>query len=226
MFGVSRVTVRRALGTLEKESRVYRHQGLGSFVAPAKLPQGLVRLTDFTQDMQQAGLKAFSQLIGIDRVEAVGPISRALEVERGDTVFRIDRLRLGDGKEVAFDRTWLPPFYAQLLDGRDLATTTIYSILEDHYDIPVIRGRYRIESAAAGIDEATRLKIEVGSPVLRIERTSYTVGEKPVYFQRRYYRADRVAFELELARQPDHVSPPGAHSKGMPLREFVPVFKK
>jgi len=70
-----------------------------------------------------------------------------------------------------------------------------------------------------------------GAPLLLVERTSYTEGERTsytegeraVYYQRRYYRADRVAFELELAR--DESAAPGQGGElGMPLREFEPVF--
>ena len=63
LSGVSRITVRRALATLENEGRIYRRQGLGSFAAPPALPQGLVRLTDFAQDMERAGLSASSRVL-------------------------------------------------------------------------------------------------------------------------------------------------------------------
>jgi GntR family transcriptional regulator len=56
---------------------------------------------------------------------------------------------------------------------------------------------------------------------LLIHRLSLTQGDKPVYFQRRYYRSDRVAYELELARDTDARPPDG----GMPLRDFEPVFE-
>ena len=62
-FGVSRVTVRRALQTLEADGLIYRRQGLGSFVSPPRVAQGLVRLTDFAQDMERAGLSASSRVL-------------------------------------------------------------------------------------------------------------------------------------------------------------------
>ena len=221
LFGVSRVTVRRALATLEKDDLIYRHQGLGSFVAPAKLPQGLVRLTDFTQDMQRAGLSAASRVLAREPEKADGHVARALEIEIGDPVFRIDRLRLGDDKVIAFDRTWLPPFYAQLVEGHDLAECTIYSILEKRYEIPVRRGKYRIESVAADEEIARILEVKAGAPLLRIVRLSYTIGDRLVYYQSRYYRSDRVALELELERDTNLQD---GDRQGMPLRELAPVF--
>ena len=223
LSGVSRITVRRALATLENEGRIYRRQGLGSFAAPPPLPQGLVRLTDFAQDMERAGLEAASRVLHRAPEAAPPAVADALGVEPGAPTVRLDRLRLGDGSPVALDRTWLPPFYAQFLDGHDLTTETIYRVLEREFDIPVLRGRYRIEATVAGVAAAGLLGVPEGAPLLLVERVSYTAGDKPIYYQRRYYRADRVAFDLELART--DAASNGDREAGMPLREFEPVFK-
>jgi len=219
-FDVSRVTVRRALQTLESEDYIYRRQGLGSFVKERRAAQGLVRLTDFAQDMAQAGLEASSRVE--HHAPETPPPAVAVHLATDDqTVMRLDRLRLGDGRPVAFDRTWLPMFYAQLLEGHDLEEETIYHILEAEYDIPVLRGHYRITAANADAPIADLLGVDAGEALLLIERLSLTEGDKRVYFQRRYYRSDRVAYELELARDTTRHD---AGEHGMPLREFEPVF--
>ena len=220
-FDVSRVTVRRALQTLESEDYIYRRQGLGSFVKERRAAQGLVRLTDFAQDMAQAGLEASSTVK--HQAPETPPAKIAVHLNTDDQkVMRLDRLRLGDGRPVAFDQTWLPMFYAQLLEGHDLEHETIYQILETEYDIPVLRGHYRITAANADASVAAALGVGEGEALLLIERLSLTEGDKRIYFQRRYYRSDRVAYELELARDPEQRS---AEAHGMPLREFEPVFE-
>lgn len=220
-FGVSRVTVRRALHTLEAEGLVVRRQGLGTFAAPPKVPQGLVRLTDFAQDMERAGLTPSSRILRHDREPCPAPVAEVLGLEPDTPVVRLDRLRLGDGEPLALDHTWLPLFYGQLLEAHDLTHETIYGLLERVYDIPVLSGHYRIEGGVADAEVARALGLRRGRPLLVVERTSRTVGERVVYFQRRYYRADRVAFELELERKPGQ--PAG---DGMPLRGFEPVFRR
>jgi GntR family transcriptional regulator len=218
-FDVSRVTVRRALQTLEHEGFIYRRQGLGSFVKERHETQGLVRLTDFAQDMAQAGLEASSRVLHLEPETVPGYVASRLGQDLDAKLVRLDRLRLGDGDPIAFDRTWMPPFYASLLDGHDLEHETIYGILEQDYDIPIIRGQYRITATNAPDDIAEHLNISAGTAVLVIERTSCSRGDKYVYFQRRFYRSDRVAYELELERSDGDA----AHS-GMPLRDFEPVF--
>ena len=135
---------------------------------------------------------------------------------------RLDRLRLSNGKHIAFDM-WLPLFYAQLLEGHDLTQTTICHILESEYDVPGPRGRFRIEAVNTAVDIAERLDVPQCRALLRIERVSFITGDRRVYFQRCHYRGDRVAYELELKRNTEQES---TQSNGMPLQEFEPVFKR
>lgn len=222
-FDVSRVTVRRALQTLENENYIYRRQGLGSFVKEWRTGQGLVCLTDFAQDMAQAGLEASSTIQHYAPESPPPEVALHLNAQDDETVMRLDRVRLGDGRPVAFDRTWLPLFYAQLLEEHDLETETIYNILETEHRIPILRGHYRITATNAASTVAEALEVNEGTAVLLIERLSLSEGEKRVYFQRRYYRSDRVAYELELARDPGQRH---AGEHGMPLCDFEPVFEQ
>ncbi len=219
-FGVSRITVRRALQTLDSEGLIYRQQGLGSFVAGKQLRQGLVRLTSFVEDMTLAGLKASSETLHFTPEKPPADVAAHLELAPEVSVIRLDRLRLGNGKPIAFDQTWLPAFYAQLLEGYDLKQETIFHILETYYQIPVTSGLYRIEAVNATSDIAKHLNVAKGTALLLIERTSLSHGNKRIYFQRRYYRSDRVAYELALERGRSDL-----HHKGWPLRDFEPVFK-
>lgn len=226
-FSVSRVTVRRALQTLEADGLIYRRQGLGSFVCDRRMAQGLVRLTDFAQDLARAGMEASSQVLHHGMEEASPSEAERLGLEPGTSILRLDRLRLGDGAPIALDSTWIPPYYAQLLEGHDLERETLYSLLERKYGIPAISGRYRITAHTADHESARHLQVKPGSALLVIERTTRTVGDRVVYFQRRFYRSDRMAYELELAREEGGggVEGSGPTDEGLPLREFEAVFQ-
>jgi GntR family transcriptional regulator len=223
-FGVSRVTVRRALQTLDADGLIYRRPGLGSFVCDKRLAQGLVRLTDFAQDVARAGVRATSRVLWEGQEPCPAPVAERLGLGAGTVVARLDRLRLGDGEPLALDRTWLPPYYAQLLEGKDLTRETLYGVLERDYGIPALSGRYRITAAAADRETADPLGVDVGDALLVIERTTRTVGGKPMYFQRRFYRSDRMAYELELARDGSGGAAGREPPEGMPIREFEAVI--
>ena len=219
-FDVSRVTIRRALQSLENDEIIYRCQGLGSFVKDDRTPHKLVRLTDFNEDMAKAGLDASSKVTLFESVDAPQWLGDILNVESGNKVIRIDRLRLGDGEPIAFDSTWLPILYGQLLNKDALQESTIYKQLEENYDIPVIRGCYRMSAELANEELAGHLNVPVRSALFLIDRISFTIGEKPVYYQKRYYRNDRVKYQMTLERD----SAVETNSPDMPLKEFLPVF--
>jgi GntR family transcriptional regulator len=220
-FDVSRVTIRRALQSLESESVIYRCQGLGSFVSDNRTPHNLVRLNDFNEDMERAGLRASSIVRDMITSESPDWLASQLNIETGDKVIRIDRLRLANDEPVAFDTTWLPMLYGQLLDKERLQNTTIYKILEEKYQIPIIRGCYRISADIADEQLASELRVELNTPLLLIDRTSYTIGGKTLYYQKRFYRSDRVVYEMTLERQGTSMNSPSE----MPLKEFIPVFR-
>ncbi|TVQ64853.1 MAG: GntR family transcriptional regulator [Balneolaceae bacterium] len=220
-FDVSRVTIRRALQSLEGESIIYRCQGLGSFVSENRATHNLIRLTDFNEDMIRAGLTPSSQVKKFEMTEAQEWLAAQLQLDEGCKVLQIDRLRFANGEPIAYDCTWLPVFYGQLLNEEALEDSTIYKILEKEYNIPVTKGSYRMSAEVADEQMAAELNVPVNTPLFLIDRLSYTLGGKPLYYQKRFYRNDRVIYEMTLERSSGNNS----HGEEMPLKEFSPVFK-
>jgi GntR family transcriptional regulator len=218
-YGVSRITVRQALDELEAEGRVVRRHGKGTYVAEPRIEQELVRLTDFVEDMQQAGQNPSSRVLAFVYEPAGPAIAKALHIASGTEVVRVDRLRLAEGRPIAYDTTWLPLRYGDLLAEMDLTQETIYHILETRYAIPVLSGAFYITAADATVQQAEQLEIAAGSALLVIQRISYTTGDVPVYYQKRYYRPDRVQYRVMLRRHNDETG----SSK---IDEFRAVFGK
>ena len=223
-FDVSRVTVRRALQTLENDQLIYRCQGLGSFVTDNRTHQSFSILNDFSEELEGSGMEASSQVIsfGHENIEERSDLLSYLDIQSKKTAVRLERIRLGDGKPVAYDITWMPVFYGQLIEDFDLQNTTIFEILEEQFEIPIERGCYRIEATVADDKLAEHLQVPGGTPLLLINRISYTIGDKPVYYQQRYYRNDKIVFELMANRK----SGDGKNKDKKPAREFLPVFRK
>lgn len=219
-YGISRITVRQALNDLEVEGRIVRRHGKGTYVAEAPIEQELVRLTDFVEDMQQAGLFASSQVVSFVEEPGSPVVVEALKLPGGSDVVRIDRLRLADGKPIAYDITRLSLRFGKLLAEDELANNTIYHILESRYRIPVETGKFYITSSNATTQQATLLDVSPGASLLVIQRITYTTGEVPVYIQDRYYRTDRVRYQVKLQR---HHNTAGDAS-GSTISEFRPIF--
>ena len=217
-YGISRITVRQALDDLEGEGLIVRRHGKGTYVAERQIEQELVRLTDFVEDMQRAGQNPSSQVLGRVYEAAHGPIAGALRLPEGTQVMRIDRLRMANEQPVAYDTTWLPLRYGELLTGRDLTRETIYHILETRFAIPVLSGTFTITATGATPQLSEALEVAECSALLVIERVSYTSRNEPVYLQKRYYRPDRVQYRVMLRRH-------DILATGSTIDEFGPVFE-
>lgn len=220
-FNVSRITVRQALTALENEGLIFKKQGLGAFVSDEGSAQKLVQLTDFSEDMRRAGFNSSSKLLRFKKVKADLEINTILELPPNAPLIRVDRVRLGNGKPVAVDITWLPGSYGQLLLDEDLSSKTIYDILENTYSIPISAGKYKFTAVLADSYIAKHLDIEEGSPIFEIDRCSRTVAGKKVYYQKRYNNPDYISYEIELFRG-DHSTE--SCKNGLPLKEFAPKF--
>lgn len=217
-YEISRITVRQALDELEAEGLIVRRHGKGTYVAERRIEHQLVRLTDFMEDMQQAGQNPSSRVLAFVHEPAGPAVAKALHLKEEMEVVRVDRLRLADGRPMAFDTTWLPLRFGALLAGMNLAQETIYHILETRYAIPVVSGAFSITAATATDQQADLLDMPAGAALLLIQRISYTTGDEAVYVQDRYYRPDRVQYRIMLRRHDDA----GGNST---IDEFRPVFE-
>lgn len=222
-FKASRVTIRHALQALENEGLIYKRQGVGTFVNEKTIDSNLVRLTDFSEDMRNAGLSSSSRLISLKKVSPQKELNELLSLPPDKHLIRADRVRLANGKPVAFDITWLPPGYGQLLFDEDLTNNTIYNIIEEKYGIHIRAGSYRITAVNADEYISKHLEVELNSAVLEIDRCSRTTADKKVYFQKRYYNIAQVNYVMELSRNDENLS---SSKDGLPLKKFLPEFVK
>src|SRR6267154_569507 len=96
-FGVSRITVRRAIQNLVSRGLVEIHRGKGTFVAAPKITHELTELSGFVEDMHALGRKPTARVIGKEIVAANATVASQLALTKGERVVRIRRVRLADG---------------------------------------------------------------------------------------------------------------------------------
>ena len=197
-YEVSRTTVRQVLEMLVNESLIYRQRGRGSFVAHPTVEQTLVRIISFTDDMRQRGFESGTEVLSADLVPAPSDIAGRLEIEPGEELARIKRLRLADNEPMSVEESFLVHRHCRgILDG-DYAQQPLRLALEQGHDIRWSHARQRIRAIVASRDLAHTLSVEPNSALLFIERVSYSQANVPVEFLRITYRADRYSLYCEL----------------------------
>jgi len=200
-FGVSRITVRRAIQNLVNRGLVEIRRGKGTFVAAPKITQELTELSGFVEDMHAIGRKATARVIGKEVVTADATVASELALTKGERLVRIRRVRLADGIPLSFDETFLPLEIGKKIITDDLKVEPIFSLLERKYNVPLVEADYKLDAVAAEGEVAAALGVKQGSPILRIERTSYSTGSRPVDYERLHYRGDLVRFATRLIRK-------------------------
>jgi GntR family transcriptional regulator len=201
-FGVSRITVRKAIQNLAARGLVEIRRGKGTFVAQPRITQELTELTGFVEDMQALDRQATARVLGHQVIAADATVARQLQLPLGTAVVRIHRVRLADGVPISFDETYLPRAIGEKVVTHDLEVEPIFTLLEERYHIPLLEADYQLEATVAGPKVASALEITAGSPIFLIERTSFGPGQVPVDYEQLYYRGDLIRFVTRLRRRP------------------------
>ncbi|MFE9611682.1 GntR family transcriptional regulator [Streptomyces sp. NPDC006012] len=193
----SRTTVRQALQELVGEGRLDRIQGKGTFVARPKLYRTLL-LTSHTEDMHAQGLQPASRVLDIRHVEADGKLSGLLGITTGESVLRIERLRLANGEPMAIETTHLSARRFPELHGSLARYRSLYTALAEVYGVRLAEAEEVIETSLATPREAALLATEVGLPMLLLSRHSRDAHGTPVEWVRSVYRGSRYKFTVLL----------------------------
>ena len=202
-FSVSRTVVRQALAELEVEGALQRRKGRGTFVAPKKVPEYLFQnFTGLSEDVAARGSTLRSV---VWRLEVIPPpddsVARELELQDGDSVIVLERLRFVDEVPWVVVTTYLPYKLCPELLEEDLQSESLYELLEQKYNILIAYGKRSVEASKATPKIARSLDIREDSILLRLRSTAYSEDGRPLEYFVANHRGDRSRFEVNLLRR-------------------------
>ncbi len=198
-YGVSRIVVRQVLDRLAREGFIYRQQGRGTFVAHPTVEQGTGRIVSFTEDMRQRGFKPASKLLSSRVVPAPKEIAERLDIEQGEELACIKRLRLADDEPMSVEESFLIHRYCPgVISLYHASSDSLREVLERRYGIHIGCAKQTIRAVAATRELSRLLSIPAHGPLLSVERVSFSQQQIPVEFLKIYYRADRYTLHNEL----------------------------
>jgi GntR family transcriptional regulator len=200
-FDISRSVTRQALRELEYQGLLYREQGKGTFVAQPKISESLMQdLSGFYEDMVAKGLTPVTKVLRQEVQPADKKIAAYLQIEPGDKVIAIERLRSVDNEPINLVTTYLPYDICPDLFDEDLSTQSVYALLEQKYGLALSHGRRTIEAVATNQYEAQLLGVEEGAPLVLLDSVSYLKDGRPIEYFHAVHRGDRSRFEVEVVR--------------------------
>ncbi|GBL55298.1 GntR family transcriptional regulator [Pseudomonas citronellolis] len=198
--GVSRITVRQALGDLQKEGLIFKIHGKGTFVARPKAFQNVSTLQGLAESMGERGYEVINRLRSFRFVPADAQVAARLRVAEGDSVAQIKRARLVNRELVSLEVTYLPEAVGRRLEKADLVSRDIFLILENDCGLPLGHADLAIDAILADAELAAALEVEEGSPVMRIERLTHGADGQPLDYEHLYYRGDAFQYRLRIDR--------------------------
>ncbi|MGI4813828.1 MAG: GntR family transcriptional regulator [Janthinobacterium lividum] len=201
MFDVSRITVRQALGDLQKEGLVFKIHGKGTFVSKPKAFQNVTSLQGFAEAMSSMGYEIVNQLRSLRMIKATRHVATRLGLHEAAGITEIRRVRLLNRAPISLEVTYVPEALGKRLANADLVTRDIFLILENDCGIALGHADVSIDAILADDEIAAALQVEEGSPVLRIERLTHAADGTPIDYEYLYFRGDAFQYRLRIDRE-------------------------
>lgn len=198
-FNVSQGTVRKAIDEMAAENLLVRRQGKGTFVATHDDPRSFYRFLRLVPDGGRP-TQAVSDPFYCETVESTPEVAGVLGLRAGEKVVLVKRLLRFNGEPVVFDQIYL---LAELFQGLTLNALrgkerSLYSLFETDYGVRMIHAEEHLRAVAADTESAGLLGVAAGEPLLLVERTAYTYGNKPVEWRRGLYCTRRHHYRNDL----------------------------
>lgn len=198
LLGVSRMTLRQSLGSLETRRVVQRIPGRrgGTFIRQPRIECDITGLAGFTEQLRRGQVRASARVVSSDVVPASRTVAKALEVGVEAEVYEIVRVRSARRQPVVLERSYLPvELFPGLLDKR--LSGSLYARMRRDYGLAPHRATEYLDPFIAGEHEAELLGVAEGSPLLLIERTARTTSGQPVEYARDLFRPDKIRISVQ-----------------------------
>lgn len=189
-YGVSLITVRKAIGSLMDQGLVMRKQGKGTFVTKPKISKNMKKLQSFSEMCEQIGMVPGARMLENRLVTAEGRVAASLGVEPGSKVIHISRLRYADMEPMQIESSYFPLKYAFLLDAK-FDDNSLFDHLREKSGAQVASSEKMIELCRATAEEAELLGVKKGDALLLVRSTAFDKDGEPLYAGQQIINGDR-----------------------------------
>ncbi len=200
LYGVAIGTVRKAVDTLVNEGLLLRSQGRGTFVRRPNFDASLARF--FRQVNASGGREIPASRILARTVQEPSPtVAAALELNAGEQVIHLERLRTVEGRTLFHEEIWLPAtrFGALLdIDTEDFGEL-LYPFYEKQCGQCIASARETLTVGAADSAMANILAIDEGAPVVSIERTALGYDRSPLEYRLSRAAAEGFRYQIDIS---------------------------
>jgi DNA-binding GntR family transcriptional regulator len=182
-LGVSRGTLRRAIGTLVEEGLLKQVPGRGTFVTETLIePAVAQRLSTLSEDFASQGISLDTSVLEVSRVMPPAGIGRLMRLPAGQEVMRLVRVRTSEGKPIALMHNYVRTDLAPGIEKVDFGQTSLFGVLENDYQLRIDNARRTFSAQAASPAVSKALNLAVGAPVQYLEQLTFLADARAVEY--------------------------------------------
>jgi len=197
-LGVSAGTVKKGIENLVGERLLYRHQGKGTYVSRIDFNNSLYRFFSYG-DPKGAPIRIHKETPVRKLVPGTQQICQRLQVPPKTQVLYLERIGYEGEVPVLVEQCWWRHELVQGLEQEDVhIPDLLYAVVVEKFGVPVIRSEETLTAKAADAKMAEKLEVELKSPLVILNRLTYTVNDRPIEFRVTSGRADRFSYRTEI----------------------------
>jgi len=201
-YGISRMTLRQAMGILERKGLIESHRGRGTFVANRTLKKEQQELRSFTEEIRLRGGTPHSRHISFELIAGPASVRDFFGLTGDEKVYEIKRLRLKDSIPLALETTQIPEKIAPQLGRFDFTRNSLYRILEETYNLKLETSKEEIFAQIPTLPVRKLLELPAKVAVLVINRKTFTESGQAIEFSQSIYRGDLYSALVHSIRKP------------------------
>jgi GntR family histidine utilization transcriptional repressor len=123
-FGISRMTVHRALRELSEKGVIERFQGIGTFVAAPQQRSDLISIRDIADEIESRGHAHRAEVIELDTVRANIELATNFGLNVGARIFHSVIVHFEDGTAIQLEERYINPAFAPDYLDQDFTAST------------------------------------------------------------------------------------------------------
>ncbi|MDF2679164.1 MAG: yurK [Brevibacillus sp.] len=201
MYGVSRITTRRAITDLVEAGILQRQQGKGTFVTTMKLKRELIAVNGFSEFLTQTGKMPQPKIVSITIIEADEALATPLLIPPGTSILQLQRLHYVNDSPLVWETVYYPLTRFPNLEEHIAESISTYQVLKKYYNVQPASNFKTLNVLMATQEEAKLLRCSVGTPLYQIDKVAYDENGSPFHSSCSLIPTDRVTFTIDTGKK-------------------------
>ncbi len=197
-FGVSNITIRKALDLLVRDGYIVRKRGIGTRVIHREEERIPLKITGNFYDWVNSAIKQKQRLdvdvLGMEEIACPSRIARILGYSSGQKIWRLRRIRKLSGEPLSYYINYVSVEWGKIIEKGDFKNRTFLEIFQKKTGNVIKRIEQRVEATTADMDTSAILDVEFGAPLFFVENIYSVAPKTPIEVTHIYFRGDRYIY--------------------------------